>query len=165
MSIALSNILVRDEFLGLRKFVVDYKERGLKNPWAKENTLYWQALQKVVNHARTFVFPQFQGRGIGIRAHQLLLSEGVKMWEEKYGGRVFAVDTLCTKGDSGLFRRNGWTCLGHTKGYTSDPSRVFSKRIDSSKAVKNNVALSKAAGFGGWWVWAKILNRGEIDFT
>lgn len=155
------NILVRDEFLGLRKFVVDYKERGLRNPWMKENTSYWDALQKVVNHARTFVFPQFQGKGVGIRAHGLLLSEGIKLWEAKYASKAYAVDTLCTMPDSGLFRRNGWTCLGRTKGYSSDQSGVFSKRVDGLESVKNNVGLCKRGR--SWWVWAKVLKEGAID--
>src|SRR5207237_3349007 len=53
------NILVRDENVGLRKFVINYKRRGLVNPWTRKNRSYWRNLQKVVNHARTFVFPQF----------------------------------------------------------------------------------------------------------
>lgn len=155
------NILVRDEFLGLREFIVNYKERGLKNPWVKENVIYWDALQKVVNHARTFVFPKFQGRGLGIRAHRLLLSEGIRMWEAKYASKVFALDTLCTMPDSGLFKRNGWACLGCTKGYSSDPSSVFSKRINDRTGTVNNVGLYKRGR--SWWVWAKILKEGAID--
>jgi hypothetical protein len=78
---------------------------------------------------------------------------------------VFAVDTLCTDEDSGLFRRNGWTFLGHTKGYASNPSRVFSNRLDGSSVVKNNVALSKREAFVGWAVWAKILKKEPTNAT
>src|SRR5438067_13823761 len=35
------NILVRDKDVGLRKFVTNYKKRGLKNPWTRDNKLYW----------------------------------------------------------------------------------------------------------------------------
>lgn len=82
------NVLVRDESVGLRKFVKNYKRRGLNSPWSRENKPYWRNLQRVVNHARTFVFPQFQGKGVGVRSHGLLLSEGVKMWEQKYHDKV-----------------------------------------------------------------------------
>jgi len=63
------NILVRDEAVGLRQFVVDYRDRGLTNPWSRNNCLYWNNLQKVVNHARTFIFPQCQGRGLEYVMH------------------------------------------------------------------------------------------------
>lgn len=151
------NILVRDENVGLRKFVTNYKKRGLVNPWTRDNKSYWKSLQKVVNHARTFVFPQFQGRGIGIRAHRLLLTEGVKMWEQKYRDKVYALDTLCTAGESKLFLVNGWKRAGLTKGYTLDRSRVFSKSmkvVDSRKmGIKNNGALRKGKQSIQWWVW------------
>src|SRR2546426_10124823 len=47
------NILVRDEAVGLRKFVTNFRKRGLSNPWSRENKSYWRNLQRVVNHART----------------------------------------------------------------------------------------------------------------
>jgi GNAT superfamily N-acetyltransferase len=157
------NILVRDERVGLRKFVTDYKRRGLSSPWTRENKSYWRNLQKVVNHARTFVFPQFQGRGVGIRAHRLLLTAGVKMWEQKYGDQVYALDTLCTAGESKLFLVNGWTRAGLTKGYTLDRSRVFSKTmkvVDSrKKGIKNNGALRKGEQNIQWWVWTIQFKR------
>lgn len=157
------NIRVRDEALGLRKYIKDWKERGLKSPWARENTAYWTALQKVVNHARTFIFPRFQGAGRGIRAHKLLLTEGVALWKEKYKDEVIALDTLCTHAESRLFKDNGWILVGRTQGYTSDPSRVFSKRafLEDWKNIKNNVALGKVEGSIRWFVWVKPLV--EID--
>lgn len=149
------NILVRDEALGLRRFVVDYKSRKLSNPWSRENHLYWDSLQKVVNHARTFIFPQFQGRGLGIRAHAELLSTGIRMWERKYNDEVYALDTLCTADDSKLFLRNGWIRAGQTKGYSSDRSKVLSNAIgvkeDRGAGVVNNVGLT--LGNTQWWVW------------
>src|SRR5713226_570320 len=141
------NILVRDESVGLRKFVTNYKKRGLASPWSRKNLQYWKNLQKVVNHARTFVFPQFQGKGIGIRAHKVLLTKGVNMWEHKYRDQVYALDTLCTADESKLFLLNGWTRAGQTKGYTLDRTEVFSKSLkvidDREKGIKNNGALRK----------------------
>lgn len=149
------NILVRDTEVGLRKFVEDYKSRGLTNPWSRENRLYWENLQKVVNHARTFIFPKFQGRGIGIRAHRELLTTGKRMWERKYNDEVYAMDTLCTADDSKLFLRNGWRRAGQTKGYSSDRSKVLSNAIgvkeDKDGGVVNNVGLT--LGGTQWWVW------------
>jgi hypothetical protein len=151
------NILVRDENVGLRKFVTNYKRRGLPNPWTRKNRSYWRNLQRVVNHARTFVFPQFQGKGIGIRAHRLLLSKGVEMWEQKYRDQVYALDTLCTADESKLFLLNGWTRAGQTKGYTLDRTAVFSKPMkvfdDRAKGIKNNGALRKPENSVQWWVW------------
>jgi|GEM_PF-1903697 len=162
------NILVRDESIGLRKFVVDYKERGLSNPWSKDNKLYWSNLQKVVNHARTFVFPQCQGKGIGIRAHKLLLTEGVKLWEQKYKEPIYALDTLCTADESKLFLLNGWTRAGQTKGYTLDRTKVFSKKYekldDKTKGVMNNGALSKTNNSIQWWVWVIQLKAFKKNF-
>jgi len=149
------NILVRDEALGLRKFVTDYKSRGLSNPWSSKNQLYWGNLQKIVNHARTFVFPRFQGKGIGIRAHAKLLSTGKELWEQKYGDEVVAFDTLCTADDSKLFLRNGWIRAGQTKGYSSDKGKVLSNAIgvkeDKKAGIINNVGL--ISGNNKWWVW------------
>jgi hypothetical protein len=157
------NILVRDEAVGLRKFVTDYKNRGLSNPWSRENTLYWSNLQKVINHARTFVFPQCQGRGIGIRAHKLLLTYGVQLWEKKYKDKVYALDTLCTADESKLFLLNGWTRAGQTKGFTLDRSKTFSRSLevldDRTKGIKNNGALCKTDKSTEWWVWVIQLKN------
>src|SRR5688572_7682441 len=71
------NIDSRDQFLGLKRHVRNVSRRGLSNPWCSENIAYWSRLQSIVNHARTFVFPDFQGRGIGVRAHGVLLQDGV----------------------------------------------------------------------------------------
>lgn len=149
------NILVRDKALGLRQYVEDYKERGLSSPWASENTLYWEALQKIINHARTFIFPSFQGKGRGIKAHSLLLTEGVALWKAKYQDEVIGLDNLCTDSDSRLFKENGWQFVGRTKGYTSDPSEVFSKRAVENdwEHIKNNVALKRIEGSTRWLVW------------
>jgi len=157
------NILVRDEAVGLRKFVTNYKKRGLKNPWSRDNKSYWRNLQRVVNHARTFIFPQFQGRGLGIRAHGLLLTEGVKMWEQKYRDRVYALDTLCTADESKLFLSNNWIRAGQTKGYSSNRGEVFSKPMkvldDEKSGIKNNSALQKSESGTQWWVWVIQLRR------
>jgi GNAT superfamily N-acetyltransferase len=155
------NILVRDEAVGLRKHVINYKKRGLKNPWTSANKPYWKNLQKVVNHARTFVFPQFQGKGIGIRAHALLLTEGVKMWEKKYRENVYALDTLCTADESKLFLANGWKRVGQTKGYSLDRSKVFSKSLgvidDRERGIRNNGGLRRGQQPTQWWVWVICL--------
>lgn len=157
------NVLVRDEKLNLRRFVSDYKERGLKNPWSHENTLYWSELQKIVNHARTFVFPRFQGEGRGIRAHRLLLSQGLSLWREKYQTDVIGLDTLCTHDDSRLFKDNGWALVGRTEGYSSDPRKVFSKRAFSQewKNIANNVALGRIAGSQRWFVWVVSIRSSD----
>ena len=149
------NISARDEAFGLRQYLVGYKKRGLKSAWARENTPYWKTLQKIINHARTFIFPRFQGNGRGIRAHSLLLTEGVALWEAKYQDDVIGLDTLCTHSDSRLFKDNGWQLVGRTKGYTSDPSNVFSKEAFENdwEHIRNNVALKKTKGSTRWFVW------------
>jgi hypothetical protein len=159
------NIRVRDEAFGLRKYIEGWRERGLKSPWARENTAYWSALQKIVNHARTFIFPRFQGAGRGIRAHRLLLTEGVALWKAKYQDEVIGLDTLCTHPDSRLFKDNGWILVGRTEGYTSDPSRVFSKRAfkEDWKTIKNNIALRRIEGSTRWFVWVKPLVAIDLD--
>lgn len=151
------NIRVRDEALGLRQYVIDWRERGLRSPWARENEAYWSALQKIVNHARTFIFPRFQGAGRGIRAHKLLLTDGIALWKAKYQDDVTGLDTLCTHEDSRLFKDNGWTLVGRTEGYTSDPSKVFSKRAftEDWKTIKNNVALGRVERSIRWFVWIR----------
>lgn len=122
------NICPRDEAFGLTKFLKNWREQGLISPWARENHEYWNRLQFIVNHARTFIFPEFQDNGLGIKAHALLLTEGVQLWEERYNSPVYGLDTLCTHPNSRLFAENGWQLVGRTKGYTRDPSKVFSSR-------------------------------------
>lgn len=153
------NILVRDQSLGLRQYVEDYKQRGLKSPWSRENISYWEALQGIINHARTFIFPRFQDAGKGIRAHELLLTDGIALWKAKYQANVTGLDTLCTHEDSRLFKDNGWTLVGKTEGYTSDPSGVFSKRAFRKdwKTIKNNVALGRTEGSTRWFVWVRPI--------
>lgn len=150
------NIGVRDEALGLKEYVRNHHLRGLRSPWASENKDYWSRLQKVVNHARTFVFPRFQGRGIGIEAHQRLLSEGRDYWESRYRDRVAAFDTLCDSVDSGLFEKNGWDHVGLTAGFRSDPQRALVQRDNESSTLVNNVALRQ--GSHRWQVWVKIID-------
>ena len=154
------NIDVRDRALGLKKFVKGFKSRGLGNPWARENQLYWKALQRVVNHARTFIFPMFQGKGLATLAHSLLLKEGVELWQKKYGDQVYALDNLCDHGDSKLFAKNGWTLVGETKGYRSDRKSVFSHRFVKHrlKMVRNNVGLQRWPDGRRWLVWIKLIN-------
>lgn len=151
------NVGVRDEAIGLKPYVRDHQLRGLRSPWARENIDYWGRLQHIVNHARTFVFPECQGRGVGIRAHKQLLREGVALWEARYGP-VAAFDTLCTNEDSGLFRRNGWNHVGRTKGYGSDRSTLLVDETETSSPV-NNVAL-RPTGVR-WDVWIRVL-RAEV---
>jgi hypothetical protein len=154
------NIFVRDEALGLRKFVENYKERGLKNPWVKENYLYWHALQTLVNHARSFTFPMFQGSGIGTAAEKLLLTKGVKLWEEKYHDRVYALDNLTDRADSKMFLNNGWQMVGQTKGFSSNPDEIFSQRLGykNKEQIRNNIGLSTSGKAIHWFVWVKIIN-------
>jgi hypothetical protein len=153
------NIRVRDEALGLKQYVENYQERGLKSPWTRENTDYWTALQKIVNHARTFIFPRFQGAGRGIKSHSLLLTEGIALWKAKYKDDVQGLDTLCTHEDSRLFKDNGWTLVGRTEGYTSNPSAIFSKRAfkEEWRNIKNNVALKRIKGATRWFVWVRQM--------
>jgi GNAT superfamily N-acetyltransferase len=148
------NVGVRDDALGLKIFVAGYASRGLKNPWSGKNCEYWDCLQTIVNHARTFVFPEFQGRGLGKEAHKALLRTGVKSWERKYKQQVYALDTLCDHSDSGLFLSNGWTHVGQTKGYTSNYRRPFSLRKKSTPSI-NNASLKP--GNTKWQVWVRVL--------
>lgn len=157
------NIDVRDRYVGLKPFVMNLKARGLKNAWVRENREYWDRLQKVVNHARTFVFPAFQGYGIATRGHRLLLKEGVKLWEQKYSDRVAALDTLCDHGDSKLFLSNGWTLVGETKGFCSNPKSTFTQKLDDKNPLKNNVALAHSPQNPKWVVWVKMIDSSVIQ--
>lgn len=150
------NVGVRDEILGLKRWCRNHQLRGLRSPWARENRAYWERLQRIVNHARTFVFPDDQGRGIGIRAHRLLLGQGLKHWEARYGDRVAALDTLCDSRDSGLFRRNGWVYAGRTAGYESDRSSELVP-MGAESELRNNVALKR--GRIRWEVWVREVNN------
>ncbi len=155
------NIGVRDEALGLKDYVRNHHLRDLRSPWASENTAYWARLQKVVNHARTFVFPRFQGRGIGVEAHRRLLSEGRHYWEVRYRDRVAAFDTLCDAVDSGLFEKNGWIRVGLTAGFRSDPRHTLVPQDDKSSVLMNNVALRR--GRRRWHVWVRIIDRSLLS--
>jgi GNAT superfamily N-acetyltransferase len=151
------NIHDRDTALGLKRHVAGATTRGLRSAWARENHAYWDDLQTIVNHARTFVFPEYQGRGIGIEAHRLLLRQGMRHWRARYRGTVRALDTLCDSEDSGLFLRNGWLYVGKTSGFGSDPSRNFVEPPSDDRSLKNNVALRKTGR--QWEVWVRLLNR------
>lgn len=147
------NIECRDNVLGLKEYVRNVSARGLCNPWSSDNQAYWIRLQSIVNHARTFIFPSFQGRGLGVEAHRLLLTEGLEHWRLWYPGPVIALDTLCDNADSGLFRRNGWTYVGRTKGYGSDRTRVWTPA--EGRLIRNNVGLSRNSR--PWEVWIRKL--------
>lgn len=156
------NINVRDEFLGLKTFVRGFRHRGLRNPWSRENVGYWNALQHVVNHARTFVFPRFQGKGLGVAAHRELLNTGIVHWERRYQQKIAALDTLCTHNDSKLFAKNCWKLIGNTRGYTSDPSEVFSSRafVKDWKMIRNNIGLKRIEKqVERWWVWGIVTDK------
>jgi len=154
------NIGVRDEALGLKAYVRDHQLRGLRSPWARENTDYWNRLQRIVNHARTFIFPASQGQGLGIRAHHLLIDQGKRHWERRYGEPVGAFDTLCDAADSGLFRRNGWAWVGRTAGFESNPEKTL-VAVSDRKDLTNNVALRQ--GTRSWEVWVRIVNRSILS--
>lgn len=147
------NVECRDVAFDLKRYVRETSARGLSSPWSWRNHVYWSRLQAVVNHARTFIFPSMQGRGIGVEAHGLLLSAGVDHWRTWYPGPVIGLDTLCDHADSGLFYRNGWEHVGRTKGYGSDRSTIFVASPD--RPLRNNVALSRNSR--PWEVWIKRL--------
>jgi len=155
------NIRPRDDAFGLTKFIENWRERGLVSPWARENQDYWMRLQLIVNHARTFIFPKFQGQGLGVRAHALLLTEGVWLWEGYYGSPVYGFDTLCTHPNSRLFADNGWILVGRTKGYSRDPNKIFSRRAfeEEWKNIKDNAGLGLIEGNMRWWIWVRIFKR------
>ena len=155
------NIKPRDDAFGLSIFVKGWKEKGLISPWARENREYWAGLQLIVNHARTYIFPKFQGNGLGIATHALLLTKGRDLWEKRYGGPIYGFDTLCTHADSRLFADNGWQLVGRTKGYSRDPNRVFSKRAfkEDWDNIKENAGLGKLEGNRRWWIWVKVFRR------
>jgi hypothetical protein len=150
------NIDARYRELGPKPFVRDYKCRGLTNPWSRENVDYWCRLQNIVNHARTFVFPEFRGQGIGVRAHRLLLWQGKRHWENRYRDVVVAFDTLCDSADSGLFRRNGWPHIGTTAGYESDRDQPLVAAGEISAGLIHNVGLR--SGSRCWEVWIRRVN-------
>src|SRR6267143_257962 len=148
------NVDARDRALGLKVYVSGFASRGLSNPWSGKNREYWDCLQSIVNHARTFIFPQFQGRGLGKEAHRLLLRDGIKLWESKYHHKVYALDTLCDHSDSGLFLSNGWIHVGETKGFTADYRNAFTLRKKVTPSI-NNAALRPGAT--RWQVWVRTL--------
>lgn len=148
------NVDVRDRALGLKVYVSGFASRGLSNPWSGKNRKYWNCLQSIVNHARTFIFPQFQGRGLGKEAHRLLLGDGIKLWESKYHQKVYALDTLCDHSDSGLFLSNGWLHVGQTKGFTADYKKSFTLRKKVTPSI-NNAALRP--GPTRWQVWVRTI--------
>jgi hypothetical protein len=152
-----ANVRCRDEVLGLTKYVRDSAKRGLRSPWASENSAYWRRLQRVVNHARTFIFPEFQGKGIGIKAHSLLLTKGVALWEQRYADRVAAFDTLCDDADSKLFVKNNWVHVGMTAGFQSDPHKRLSEKQNGHHNLRNNVGLRR--GQRQWEVWVRVINK------
>ena len=147
------NVSVRDEALGLKLYVRGFAARGLRNAWCRENREYWSALQTIVNHARTFVFPEFQGQGLGKEAHRVLLTKGIRIWEQKYKTSVYALDTLCDRSDSGLFLANGWHLAGETRGYTADYGSSFSE--EHTHARINNAALKRSNA--RWQVWVRVV--------
>jgi hypothetical protein len=148
------NVDVRDRALGLKIYVTGFLSRGLTNPWSGKNHEYWNCLQSIVNHARTFIFPQYQGQGFGKEAHRLLLKDGIKIWEAKYHQKVYALDTLCDHSDSGLFLSNGWVHVGQTKGFTADYKSSFTARRKVVPSI-NNAALT--ASPVRWQVWVRTL--------
>jgi len=151
------NVGVRDQALGLKIYVSGFAARGLRNPWSGENDAYWNCLQTIVNHARTFIFPAFQGRGLGKEAHRSLVTSGIKIWERKYRAKVYALDTLCDHSDSGLFLSNGWTHVGETKGFTANYRKPFSLRKKADPSI-NNASLRR--GRVKWQVWVRIIRPG-----
>jgi GNAT superfamily N-acetyltransferase len=157
------NVLARDEAFGLTAFTRGYRERGLRSPWAAENHDYWSRLQLIANHARTFVLPTFQGRGVGVMALGMLRREGRDLWEARYETALAGFDTHCTSPTSRLFADNGWTLVGQTRGYTRDGKRQFSRRAESQEiAVKDNAGLSWRPSNVRWWTWVLPL-RGVDD--
>lgn len=108
----------------------------------------------------TFIFPKYQGKGLGIKTHSLLLSKGTKIWEEKYNDKIYGFDTLDNRPNSRLFLNNGWEMVGKTKGYSSDSNCIFSKRADKKgwNYIKNNKGLKKNDGNVRWWIYVKKFN-------
>lgn len=149
----------RDEAFGLSAFAKGWKGKGWSSSWVRENADYWKALQSIINHARTFVFPQFQGKGLGIAIHRLLLSEGKRLWQDKYPGPVLGFDTLCTHPRSKLFANNGWILVGRTKGFARDRTVILSKRVSQGLVanVSDNAGLSRRPESTGWWIWVRLL--------
>jgi len=152
------NLRARDDAFGLTKHVLDWRRRGLISPWARENRAYWRRLQLIVNQARAFVFPDAEGRRIGLRAHALLETAGRALWEDVYGPLV-GFDTLCTHPTSRLFRDNGWLLVGQTKGYARDPDELLSSRVAAAQVdgVKDNAGLSFSPSNPRWWIWVRVL--------
>lgn len=156
------NMAPRDEAFGLTKFIRNTKDRGLISPFASENRLYWDNLQKIVNHARTFIFPVFQGKRLGIKTHVLLLKDGRNIWEKKYGTKIYGFDTLCTHARSRLFLDNGWCLVGRTQGYSRDPSKVLSSRKAFDEEwdnIKENAGLGKIERSERWWIWVVVFRK------
>jgi hypothetical protein len=148
------NVGARDRAFGLHQYTHGYRVRGLISPWASENRDYWDRLQHIVNHARTFIFPRFQGCGLGVRAVALLPTEAREIWQEKYPDDVIGFDTHCTSPTSRLFLDNGWELVGRTKGFSRDAKHPFSSRAaDAIVSVRDNAALARRRRNMKWWTW------------
>jgi GNAT superfamily N-acetyltransferase len=150
-------IAVRDEAFGLQRFARDYRARGLVSAWASENREYWDRLQHIVNHARTFVFPAFRGSGIAVAAHKKLLTQGRRLWEQQYGTTIAGFDNLCTTATSRMFGDNGWSYVGLTKGYSRDPNRLLSRRLAEAPTHRDNAGLQTSSDATRWHVWVRVF--------
>lgn len=158
------NIGARDEAFGLTVYTRGSQHRGLISPWASENRDYWDNLQRIVNHARTFIFPSFHGHGLGIRAIGLLPSAGKEIWEGRYGEGVMGFDTHCTSPTSRLFLDNDWSLVGRTKGYSRDRRVSLSNRAaEGEVTVRDNAGLTRKRRNTRWWTWVLPLNGSALE--
>lgn len=150
-------IAVRDAAFDLSRHARGYRERGLVSAWASENRAYWDRLQTIVNHARTFVFPEFRGREVAVRAHAKLLTQGRQLWEAQYGGPISGFDNLCTTPTSRMFSDNGWSYVGRTKGYSRDSTRLLSQRLSDAPSRRDNAGLTTSEAATKWHVWVRVF--------
>jgi hypothetical protein len=145
------HVTCRDQFFRLYSF-----RHGGRFPSARSK--YWQLLNQIVNIGRIFVFPEFQGMGIGISIVGLAETTAIAYWRDIYDSKVKGLDCLdlATPKHAKIFTENGWAYLGRTTG-NSRKGRLPSMRSHSKADVQTAPTLSKI--HPSWFVYGKHISR------
>ena len=145
------HVACRDRFFELYA----HEKRGR---FASSDSAYWRELNEIVNIGRIFVFPDFQGRGVGVAIVRIAESTAKKFWRELYQTRVRGLDCLdlAPPDKARIFTENGWTFLGRTSGH-SRKGRRPSMRLESTV---RRVALPSLTKINpSWFVYGKQTFR------
>jgi GNAT superfamily N-acetyltransferase len=144
------HVTCRDKFFGLYRF----RRRG-RFPAARSG--YWRRLNEIVNIGRIFVFPEFQGMGIGAGIVRLASSCSKTYWKNMYDAPVRGLDCLdlAPPQHARIFTDNGWQFLGLTTGHSRD-GRAPSMGQSKSARHKKLPSLSKI--HRPWYVYGTFVN-------